>query len=101
MIRITIQEAQAKLSELIHRLPPGNDVLITENDQPVALLYIGPLVRQTRAASDNRDWWAAIEEVGKRQKLRGFVGEVSDIDRDDQGYDNRLSEIYKQTMPKN
>ena len=84
MTTITIQEAQAKLLELIHRLSPGDQVLITENNQPVALLSIATRTSQTPAASDKRDWWTAIEEVGKRQKLRGFVGEVSDIDRDDQ-----------------
>ena len=35
---VTIQEAQAKLSELIHRLAPGDEVLITENNEPVATL---------------------------------------------------------------
>ena len=35
---ITIQEAQAKLPDLIHRLAPGETVTITENDQPVARL---------------------------------------------------------------
>jgi antitoxin (DNA-binding transcriptional repressor) of toxin-antitoxin stability system len=38
MITITIQEAQAQLSELIHRLNVGEELLITENDQPVAKL---------------------------------------------------------------
>jgi prevent-host-death family protein len=38
MATITIQEAQATLSDLIHRLLPGDKVVITENDQPVAVL---------------------------------------------------------------
>ena len=38
MATVTIQEAQASLLELIHRLKPGEEVLITENDQPVARL---------------------------------------------------------------
>jgi prevent-host-death family protein len=38
MATITIQEAQATLSELIHRLAPGDEVVITENNKPVALL---------------------------------------------------------------
>jgi prevent-host-death family protein len=38
MAIVTIQEAQASLSDLIHRLAPGEEVLITENDQPVARL---------------------------------------------------------------
>jgi antitoxin (DNA-binding transcriptional repressor) of toxin-antitoxin stability system len=35
---ITIEEAQAKLQELIHQLAPGEEVVITENQQPVAKL---------------------------------------------------------------
>ena len=38
MTTIPLQEAQAKLPELIHRLTPGEDVVITENNQPVARL---------------------------------------------------------------
>jgi prevent-host-death family protein len=35
---ITIDEAQANLRELIHQLAPGQEVVITENQQPVAKL---------------------------------------------------------------
>src|SRR4051794_10086540 len=35
---ITIEEAQAKLKELIHQLAPGEEMIITENQQPVAKL---------------------------------------------------------------
>jgi antitoxin (DNA-binding transcriptional repressor) of toxin-antitoxin stability system len=38
MTVISIQEAQEKLSELIRDLTPGDELLITENDQPVARL---------------------------------------------------------------
>jgi prevent-host-death family protein len=38
MTTVTIQEAQAQLPDLIHRLNPGEEVVITENDQPVAKL---------------------------------------------------------------
>jgi len=49
---ITLEEAQVSLSELIHRMAPGEEVVITENQQPVARLVselkskrepIGPL----------------------------------------------------------
>jgi prevent-host-death family protein len=36
MATVTIQEAQANLSDLIHRLAPGDEVVITDNDRPVA-----------------------------------------------------------------
>ena len=39
---ITIEEAQSKLKELIHQLAPGEEVIITENQQPVAKLVSEP-----------------------------------------------------------
>jgi prevent-host-death family protein len=38
MPNLTIEEAQARLPELIHNLSPGDEVVITENNQPVAKL---------------------------------------------------------------
>jgi antitoxin (DNA-binding transcriptional repressor) of toxin-antitoxin stability system len=38
MLTVTIEEAQSKLIELIHGLTTGEDVVITEHDQPVARL---------------------------------------------------------------
>jgi antitoxin (DNA-binding transcriptional repressor) of toxin-antitoxin stability system len=48
MFMITLQEAQATLMDLIHRLTPGEEVLITENERPVAnpvMTPAGPLKR--------------------------------------------------------
>lgn len=38
MSTISIEEARVKLDELIHGLTPGEEVVITENTQPVAKL---------------------------------------------------------------
>ena len=38
MHTITIQEAQAQLADLVHRLSAGEEIVITENDEPVAKL---------------------------------------------------------------
>ena len=47
MATLTIQEAQAQLTDLIHRRMPGDEVVITENDQAVARLVSGkPALRQ-------------------------------------------------------
>jgi antitoxin (DNA-binding transcriptional repressor) of toxin-antitoxin stability system len=40
MSTVSVQEAQAKLSELIHKLKPGDEVVITENNQPVLACLI-------------------------------------------------------------
>ena len=38
MSTVTIEEAQAKLSEIIDKLKPGEELIITRNDQPIAKL---------------------------------------------------------------
>jgi antitoxin (DNA-binding transcriptional repressor) of toxin-antitoxin stability system len=38
MSTVSLHEAQAKLPELIHQLHPGEELLITENDRPIARL---------------------------------------------------------------
>jgi prevent-host-death family protein len=38
MATVTIEEAQAHLTELIDKLQPGEEVIITRNAQPVARL---------------------------------------------------------------
>jgi antitoxin (DNA-binding transcriptional repressor) of toxin-antitoxin stability system len=38
MASVTIEEAHARLPELVHRLSPDEELVITENDQPVARL---------------------------------------------------------------
>ena len=43
MASITIEEAQLHLSELIDQLVPGQEMLVTRNDQPVAKLTRAPL----------------------------------------------------------
>jgi antitoxin (DNA-binding transcriptional repressor) of toxin-antitoxin stability system len=45
MAMITIQEAQAKLPDLIHNLKPGEELMITENDQPIAVLIASAQVQ--------------------------------------------------------
>jgi antitoxin (DNA-binding transcriptional repressor) of toxin-antitoxin stability system len=42
MATVTIQEAQATLPDLIHTLVMGEEVVITENNQPVAKLVASP-----------------------------------------------------------
>ena len=44
---IPIDEAQAKLKELIHQLAPGEEVVITENHRPVARLVSEALKPKT------------------------------------------------------
>ena len=35
---ITVEEALARLEELIHQLAPGEEIIITEKEQPMAKL---------------------------------------------------------------
>ena len=47
MTTVTLKEAQSALADLIHRLSPGEEVVITENDQPVARLVPTPVMPKT------------------------------------------------------
>jgi len=58
---ITIEEAQARLAELIRRLNPGEEVVITEDDQPVAKLTRQPAGQwpcQPGSAKNTPHWMA-------------------------------------------
>lgn len=56
MPTVTVEEAQAKLPEIIEKLVPGEEVVITRNNQPVAKL-IGekPPVRKPRQPGSAKD----------------------------------------------
>jgi len=43
MNAVTLEQAQAQLPDLIHKLAPGEEIVITENNQPVAKLVSEPL----------------------------------------------------------
>lgn len=43
MTTVPIEDAQSRLADLIHQLIPGEEVVITENNQPVARLV--PAIR--------------------------------------------------------
>ena len=46
MIAVSVEEAQARLAELIDSLQPGDELTITRNDQTVARL-VSPTVDET------------------------------------------------------
>jgi len=49
MSTVTLQEAQSRLPDLIHGLTPGDEVVITEGDQPLARLTLAcPTERKPR-----------------------------------------------------
>ena len=48
MPTVTIEDAQAHLRELIEHLTPGDEVVITQNDQPVAKLVSSRPTRKPR-----------------------------------------------------
>ena len=50
MAAVAVQEAQTRLKELIEKLSRGEEVIITEGEQPVARLVGERLVRSPRPA---------------------------------------------------
>lgn len=64
MYSVNIADAKAHLSELIHRVEAGEDVLITRRGQPVARLCAPETPRQPldlTAADALRERWAAYD----------------------------------------
>jgi antitoxin (DNA-binding transcriptional repressor) of toxin-antitoxin stability system len=47
---LTVEEAQSNLKELIHKLAPGEEIVITDNERPVAKLVGERLPQPTRPA---------------------------------------------------
>ena len=61
MSTVTIEEAQAKLPEIIDKLEPGEELIITRNDQPIAMLTRTPRTSwpcQPGSARDKSHWMA-------------------------------------------
>jgi antitoxin (DNA-binding transcriptional repressor) of toxin-antitoxin stability system len=54
MTAIPLNEAQAKLADLIHGLTPGECLVITENDLPIAQLTPAQTVSPTRKLGSMR-----------------------------------------------
>lgn len=71
MTTVTIEEAQAKLPELIDHLAAGEALVITRNQQPIArLLAEGPLNRQSRKAGSAKGLLTILVE--DKEHLNGF-----------------------------
>jgi len=68
MATLTIEEVKAQLGDIIHRLTPGEEVVITENNQPVAKLV---------ASEAPRSAWPSEPGTAKpRRKLGQQAGSV-------------------------
>ena len=47
MQTITVEEAQSHLAEIIEKLPPGEEVILTRDDKPVATIRATPPLEPT------------------------------------------------------
>lgn len=66
---ISIEEAQAKLSELISQLQPGDEIVITQNDQPVA--EVRPISKANKPVF-GRGKGLLVKEVDDQEYLDDF-----------------------------
>jgi len=62
MTTISLRDAEGRLSELIHRLAPGEEVLLTENDRPVARLVAEPRPRKPRQPGNCKGMLAIVAD---------------------------------------
>lgn len=73
---ITIDEAQATLKDLIHKLSAGDEVIITENHQPVAKLITEPAkARKSRRPGNCKGMITLLVEDDEH--LEGFANYMS------------------------
>lgn len=47
-LTVSLEEAQGRLKELISQRGPGDELIITENDRPIAVLSAKPAAERTR-----------------------------------------------------
>jgi len=76
---VTIEEAQANLADLIARLGPGDEVVITQNAKPVAKIVAQPRgTRQARSQGARRANWSSTRKTtGDCRTLGNTCNEVS------------------------
>ncbi len=68
---VTIEDAQASLPKLIHELSAGEEVVITENSQPVARLVGARPVRKPRQPGNCRGMLTILQE--DEEHLKDFA----------------------------
>ena len=75
MTTISIQEAQSRLSDLIHNLSPGDELVITENNQPVARLSRSePKTRwPCKAGSEKGKIWMAPDFDAPLEEFKEYM----------------------------
>jgi antitoxin (DNA-binding transcriptional repressor) of toxin-antitoxin stability system len=75
MNTITLQEAQAALGDILHRLAPGERITITEDDQPVGELVV-PFVFAQRSPRPR----PAVTGVPQAGSMKGKIWMADDFD---------------------
>ena len=70
MLIVTLEEAQANLPELIARLAPGEEVVLTRNAQPVARLIAQPAEQPRPVCGRGRGKLVVVSEDDDH--LQGF-----------------------------
>ena len=71
-ITITLEEAQAKLKDFIHQLAPGDEIIITENQQTIAkLVSENPQHRKPRVPGLGKGMISLLKE--DNEHLEGFA----------------------------
>ncbi len=51
MVTVTVQEAQQRLADLIHELTPGEEIIITDGDHPIARLSATATIPERKLGS--------------------------------------------------
>lgn len=87
MTTITLEQTQTPLTEFIHRLMPGEEVVITENDQIIARLVMNPLPSTEQAEPQNQ--WPC-----KAGSAKGKIRMAADFDEPLEEFKEYMGERY-------
>jgi prevent-host-death family protein len=68
MPTVTIEDAQAHLKELIEHLAPGQEVIITQNDHPVARLVSSRRPRKPRQPGNCKGMLTVVSDDDEHLK---------------------------------
>ena len=96
MSTVTLEEAQAHLPQLIERLQPGEEIVITRDQKPVATVRAAPPLEERRAAAVamlNR--WGEEDAKLPPEEAAANTAVLRALDEDRPSYRKLFADILK------
>ena len=97
MSSVTLEEAQAYLPQLIERLRPGEEIVITRDDKPVAMVRAmpSPLDKRRAAAVAMLNRWSEEDAKLPPEEVAANTALLRTLDEDRPSYRKLFADILK------